>query len=119
MAKATNTKIKPTTAPTGAEKVTTKKTPPATPAAPKGDETDKGDATKMPGAATPNDSAAKTKNPKKELDAKMKPYVEAYPANKTFYITTDGNVFLEANKQDAYAHEKTLGKDGEVDTYTN
>jgi plastocyanin len=45
----------------------------------------------------------------KELVEKMKPYLEAYPQNKVFYIASDGQVFLEGNKIDAEMHEKTLG----------
>ncbi len=51
-----------------------------------------------------------------ELMAKMQPYITAYPTNKTFYITTDGQVFLEANKGDAKAHQRTL--DGELVTFS-
>jgi phosphopentomutase len=45
----------------------------------------------------------------KELVEKMKPYLEAYPDNKIFYISSDGQVFLESNKVDAELHERTLG----------
>ncbi len=45
----------------------------------------------------------------KEVIAKMKPYQEAYPTNKVFYICSDGQVFLDSNKTDAELHEKTLG----------
>jgi len=51
-----------------------------------------------------------------ELMAKMQPYIKAYPENKTFYIASDGQVFLEANKGDAIIHQRTL--DGELVTFS-
>jgi hypothetical protein len=51
-----------------------------------------------------------------ELMAKMQPYIKAYPTNKTFYIATDGQVFLEANKGDAKQHQRTL--EGELVTFS-
>lgn len=45
----------------------------------------------------------------------LKPYVNAYPNNKVFHITSDGQVFLNENKADAESHEKTLG--GELKVY--
>lgn len=62
-------------------------------------------------AAAPFENNAKPLEAKasKELIEKMLPYQEAYPANKVFYITSDGQVFLDSNKLDAELHEKTLG----------
>lgn len=56
-------------------------------------------------------------NASKELVEKMLPYQEAYPNNKIFYITSDGQVFLESNKVEAELHEKTLG--GTLEPFAN
>ncbi len=42
------------------------------------------------------------------LDAAMEDYKKAYPDEKKFYISTDGQVFLEKNKGDAAAHQAFL-----------
>ncbi len=57
-----------------------------------------------------------THEPDEALVAKMQPYLKAYPNNKTFYVTTDGQVFLEANKGDAKQHQRTL--EGELVTFS-
>lgn len=43
------------------------------------------------------------------IAAAMQPYIEQYPHNKLFYVCSDGQVFLQSNKQDAVAHQTTLG----------
>jgi O-phosphoseryl-tRNA(Cys) synthetase len=50
------------------------------------------------------------------LMAKMQPYIKAYPENKAFHITTDGQVFLDVNKGDAVLHQRTLN--GELVTFS-
>jgi hypothetical protein len=37
-------------------------------------------------------------------------YAKAYPEEKVFHLTTDGQVFLNKNKADAIAHQKFLTK---------
>jgi hypothetical protein len=44
----------------------------------------------------------------------MQPYMEAYPGEKKFHVTSDYSVFLDANKADAHAHQKQLNPDFEV-----
>jgi len=41
----------------------------------------------------------------------IKPYIESYPGQKRFHITTDGQVFLDANHHDAMHHQKSLKED--------
>ena len=43
-------------------------------------------------------------------------YIKAYPENKVFHVSTDGQVFLDKNKQDAINHQKQLG--GQLKSYT-
>lgn len=75
-----------------------------------------GDVVEIPAADTdvaadgeaPSTENTNTHEPDEALVAKMQPYVKAYPNNKTFYVATDGQVFLEANKGDAKQHQSTL-----------
>jgi hypothetical protein len=55
--------------------------------------------------------------PANKLDELMQPYLKAYPNNKTFYISSDGQVFLEQNKQFAVDHQKTIDANTEVGVY--
>lgn len=52
-----------------------------------------------------------------ELHEQMKPYLEAYPTEKKFLVTSDGQVFLSANEQDAKTHQSTLDKEIELVVY--
>jgi hypothetical protein len=52
-----------------------------------------------------------------ELDKLMEPYLKAYPKEKCFYLTSDGQVFLSANKAFANDHQKFLNKNKEVVEY--
>jgi len=54
----------------------------------------------------------------KELHEAMKPYVEAYKEHKSFLVSSDGQVFLMSNKQDAMAHQKSLDPKKELITYS-
>jgi hypothetical protein len=40
----------------------------------------------------------------------MEDYVKAYPGEKVFYISSDRQVFLAANKADGLAHQNQLDK---------
>ncbi len=44
------------------------------------------------------------------LHEAMKPYVDSYPGEKMFFITSDGQVFLGANKTLAEEHQQGIDK---------
>jgi len=52
-----------------------------------------------------------------ELHEQMKPYRAAYPTEKKFLVSSDGQVFLPANYLDAKAHQQQLDKEKELITY--
>jgi hypothetical protein len=52
-----------------------------------------------------------------ELDTHMNPYAKAYPNEKSFYATTDRQVFLSGNKTEAVEHQRTLDKSGTLTAY--
>ena len=52
------------------------------------------------------------------LDELMASYGKAYPKNKTFYIATDGQVFLGTNKREAEAHQKFIKAKAELTIYS-
>lgn len=60
-----------------------------------------------------NNSNKAQKN--KSLSNGMEIYFKCYPEETVFYITSDGQVFLQKNKNDALAHQKRLGS-GEIET---
>lgn len=62
--------------------------------------------------AKQTDSKAKSGKEPAFLDQ----FRKCYPDNKTFYITTDGMVFLENQENDARNHQRGIGK-GEVKIY--
>ena len=47
---------------------------------------------------------------------KLTSYTNAYPHEKTFYITSDGQVFLSKNKKEAEAHQKFIDPDKTLET---
>lgn len=51
------------------------------------------------------------------VNEKMEVYVNCYPNNKVFYITSDGQVFLETNKNDAQNHQNYLDKSKELEVF--
>lgn len=53
----------------------------------------------------------------KNLDEQMKPYLKAYPNEKIFWVSSDGQVFLNANKSDAGYHQKRLDAKVELTEY--
>jgi hypothetical protein len=57
-------------------------------------------------------SGAKTK--KSNVPEGMEEYFKVYPKEDTFYRTSDGQVFLKADKQWAVDHQKHIG--GELET---
>lgn len=59
----------------------------------------------------------KTKSTKltKEHETLLAQYIERYPSNKTFHITSDKQVFLADALNFAQAHQRTL-KNGELQT---
>lgn len=44
----------------------------------------------------------------------IQPYLDNYPNEKEFHITSDGQVFLKENALDAKAHQKQLDSEKEV-----
>ena len=51
------------------------------------------------------------------LHEAMKSYVESYPGEKMFFITSDGSVFLSANKTLAEDHQKYVDSKKAVQTF--
>jgi len=51
------------------------------------------------------------------IPEKLQSYVESYPNEKTFYITSDGQVFLSQNKKEAETHQKFIDPDKTMDTF--
>lgn len=47
----------------------------------------------------------------------LKEYVEAYPHNRTFHVTTDRMVFLEGDRGLAVMHQNSLPGGGSPETY--
>jgi len=58
---------------------------------------------------------AKSTEPSKEHEKLLAQYIGLYPSNKTFYITSDKQVFLTDALNFAEAHQRTLKK-GELQT---
>jgi len=50
-----------------------------------------------------------------DMPADMQAYFDNYPENNVFYRTSDGQVFLENNKNNAENHQRSL-KEGSVET---
>lgn len=48
----------------------------------------------------------------------IKPYLESYPNENEFYITSDGSVFLRGNAADANVHQKFLDPTQQVVVFT-
>lgn len=53
---------------------------------------------------------------KKTKQALAKDYAKLYPKNKTFYVTSDDQVFLEGDKSLAQMHQNTLATGEEIET---
>jgi hypothetical protein len=65
----------------------------------------------------PEQTKGKEKRTEKEkLADKLKPYLEAYPNEKAFHLTSDGQVFLGADLILAREHQRGLDKEKEVQT---
>lgn len=47
----------------------------------------------------------------------LKEYVDAYPHNRTFYVTSDRMVFLEGDRGLAVMHQSSLPGGENVETY--
>ena len=48
----------------------------------------------------------------------MAPYLETYPDEKQFWISSDGSVFLNKNQRDAVVHQKFIDPKKELIGYT-
>lgn len=71
-----------------------------------------GDGTDPDASIGPEDlfDAEKTEEPD-EFEALAAEYGKLYPRNKTFYITSDKQVFLQSGREDAKRHQCKLGGD--------
>ena len=67
--------------------------------------------------ASPDAQGEEKKNTKGNEPENITRLRERYPNNKTFYQTTDGQVFLENDYSLALAHQRTLKGRGKVITY--
>lgn len=66
-------------------------------------------------APTPEPAQETGKKGEKSIPQGMKPYFDNYPANRVFYRTTDGQVFLEKDQHLAANHQRSLKK-GDLET---
>lgn len=64
--------------------------------------------------AVPGESGTTDTGISEWLIEKLTPYLEVYPTEKLFYITSDGQVFLEKSHNDAVNHQRRLDKTKEV-----
>ncbi len=86
--------------------------------APEGDVSDQEEAPKAP--ENPAVQEAPTKAPRKAtatIPDFLKGYVEAYPHNRTFHVTSDRMVFLEGDRGLAVMHQNSLPGGENVATY--
>jgi hypothetical protein len=65
-------------------------------------------ATETPGQTATNDVEDTTQQTGTDewLTEKLTPYFDAYPNEKLFHITSDGQVFLEKSHNDAVNHQR-------------
>lgn len=71
-------------------------------------------ADEIPATPPVAETQADTKNEDDPFVKLAKQYAKLYPKNKVFYITTDMQVFLEADKRLAAMHQKTLDPDAYI-----
>lgn len=86
--------------------------------APEGDVSDQEEAPKAP--ENPAVQEAPTKAPRKAkatIPDFLKEYVDAYPHNRTFHVTSDRMVFLEGDRGLAVMHQNSLPGGENVETY--
>ena len=98
----------------------TSETPEEAPAeAPEGDVSDQEEETpEAPENAAVNEAPKKT--PRKAtatIPDFLKEYVDAYPHNRTFHVTSDRMVFLEGDRGLAVMHQNSLPGGENVETY--
>lgn len=72
-------------------------------------------------SAIQEDKKPKVKSTEKEskedkIPVYLRPYVKAYPSEKTFHVTSDHQVFLEKNKSLAVLHQKSINSNERVQT---
>lgn len=89
--------------------------------APEGDVSDQEEAPEVPEAP---ENAAVNEAPKKAprrakttIPDFLKEYVDAYPHNRTFHVTSDRMVFLEGDRGLAVMHQNSLPGGENVETY--
>lgn len=61
--------------------------------------------------------AGKGRKAKKSYPDYLQAYVDKYPTNKTFHVTTDRMVFLAPDKNLAVLHQNGIKGAGTVETY--
>ena len=97
----------------------TPEVPQETPAeAPEGDVSGQEEAPEVPENAAVNE--APKKSPRKAtatIPDFLKEYVDAYPHNRTFHVTSDRMVFLEGDRGLAVMHQNSLPGGENVETY--
>jgi hypothetical protein len=65
---------------------------------------------------TPSPNITTTEKESK-LNEKMKSYISSYPQNKKFFITSDGQVFLEKNEREAQENQKFIDPNKSVEVF--
>ena len=86
--------------------------------APAGDVSDQEETPEAPENAAVNEAPKKA--PRKAtatIPDFLKEYVEAYPHNRTFHVTSDRMVFLEGDRGLAVMHQNSLPGGENVETY--
>lgn len=64
-----------------------------------------------------NNDKGKGRKAKKSYPDYLQAYVDKYPKNKTFHVTSDRMVFLAADKNLAVLHQGSIKGSGTVETY--
>ena len=79
-----------------------------------GDVSDQEETPEAPENAAVNETPRKAKATIPDF---LKEYVDAYPHNRTFYVTSDRMVFLEGDRGLAVMHQSSLPGGENVETY--
>lgn len=82
--------------------------------APAGDVSGQEETPEAPEKAAVNETPRKAKATIPDF---LKEYVDAYPHNRTFYVTSDRMVFLEGDRGLAVMHQSSLPGGENVETY--
>ncbi len=86
--------------------------------APAGDVSSQEEAPEAPENAAVNEAPKKSpRKAKATIPDFLKEYVDAYPHNRTFHVTSDRMVFLEGDRGLAVMHQNSLPGGENVETY--